>query len=332
MSIDIEDKLSHLSELLGELLLRTSDTFGEHAANVAVGLVVQAPAVLFFEGKPATAIFGAEPYPIDDIREALAPCTQGDPDQAETVAKTFGEAKLRLVEDFEASLGSINTTIEDWTGDAAENFKQYISNVSDAVTLQTYALEDAEVLTDALRQVIQSAQDGVHTLLDDSITKVTDAIETKRIESINTTIDGVAAGVSAAVGGNPSGFVSWVATTLTKKVVKIAVGSDAEVPQSILTAAIELASDVGDRASALKEKLGEVATAIGAGSDASNLPQVKPEKPLILDPVNFDPESFGLSDDVVNEGVEDSVSTDSLDAAEEAKERDEAKDEPPIQY
>jgi len=313
--IDIEADLNHLADLLGQLVPQT-DHWTQDWAN-GLELFFSPGSYLIGGTKPVTdganAIAGHAlvPYPVDKLRAAFGPPTEGSAEPAERLRDSFDAARTALIEDFEVTIGSVKDTITDWSGDTAENFKDYVANVVDAKDLQVDALKAAWAIMDMYAQVISTAHSDVQDLLDVSISQAEARLSGKRSEQV----DGVVTAVSTAVtagAASVSSIVKWAAEGLAKKELKAAFKSDEELPGAIIEAANALQDAISDRVDECQEQLNTLLGVLGGGELTEKVTQVKPEEPLILNGAHFDPAEFGLPDDLEPAGVEDKVDTKAL--------------------
>lgn len=314
--IDIDDDLNHLADLLGQLVPQTAHGLQDVANVVAI---VGSPGTYLLGGsqpvsEAANLIAGEAlvPYPVDELRAAFYPPTEGSAGPAEDLRDRFDAARTALHEDFESTIGSVKDTITDWSGDTAENFKDYVANLVDAKNLQHDALTAAWAVMDIYAQVITAAHDDVRTLLDTSISQAQAALDGKLKGMVEGVVSAVATGVTAAVTGGASSVVSWAGEGLAKKVLTSSVTSDDELPGAIIETANALQDTIADRVDECREQLTTLLGVIGGGELTGNLVQVKPEEPLILTSPSFDPAEFGLADDMEPSGVEAAVDSEAL--------------------
>lgn len=319
----IEEDLNHLSDLLGQLVPATNG----FTDVVNVGSSILQPGGAIITGGFSPISDGAQwlssetgngaitPYPVDDLRKAFTPPTEGSSAPAEQLKGDITAAQTALIEDFEATIGSVKETMTGWSGDAAENFKDYIANVVDAKDLHLAALQAAWAITDIYGKVIDAAHTDVQALLDESIATAEEMLAGKQSAMVTTAVTGVATAAAAVASGGASaviGILGWAASGIASASVPSSAASPEDLPGAIIEAANTLTDEITGRVDQCKEQLGTLVGVLGGGEMTDNLTQVQPEEPLILSGTTFEPSEFGLPDDQEPGGIEDEVDTSGL--------------------
>lgn len=251
----------------------------------------------------------ADPGPVLDQIDGLADQLGfGDTTGAADVVTDLKSAYRGIDEHLDEGINGANRDMVDWTGDAADNFTVYRSQVQEAIGDYQDVLHDFTQIQNGYAALLDGIDTDVTALFDKAIAAQTDQSEATW-EVIMTAIAAVSAGVGAVVSG-PVGWAivtSTVAGVASEASVLISTGGPADTAQSLADGLQGLLDDVNDQLDRFDKAVIELRTYL---EQNTGMPQINPVLPTFITAPNFDPSQFFSTDQPA--GVQNGVSTGQL--------------------
>jgi uncharacterized protein YukE len=237
---------------------------------------------------------------IDGLADLLA---FGDVTAANDATADLKSAYRSIDEHLDEGINGTNRDLIDWTGDSAEKFATYLSQVQEAVGTYKDILHDYVQIQAGYAALVQGVIDDASAMLTKAISAQTDVSEATW-EVILTAIAAVSAGIGAAVSG-PVGWAivtSAVAGTASEASVIISNSDPASTAQSLADGLQGLLNDVNDQLDRFDKAVIELRHYLDGNSP---MPSVNPPLPGFITAPSFDPSLFHLSDEPP--GIENGV-------------------------
>jgi uncharacterized protein YukE len=245
--------------------------------------------------------FGMMPFLTPQISSLFDAFACGDPDRVEEMVGHLTDAKYVLAKDLREHLGGAQQDMEGWEGDAADDFRDFLLKLEDAINL----LADC---VDALIVILRSYSAVVLAMRNDALDLV--ELGLRGIEEAGADDWKVALTVVGAVAGVLGTIASVGTSTPALLAVISVIGSAVNGSVGVAGAVIDASSEIGVLDDMVKagesmiDQVGVQRDAVEVGIrelatfvSGAKLAEVRPERPVIITAPSFDPGSFGLTDE-----------------------------------
>lgn len=247
----------------------------------------------------------------DRLREAIAQFAVGDLDALTAMAEQMSEASTQLTARTAQSLTDASIKVADWSGSAADSFKQYLAQVQDSFALQSvyslglvYAFRCHSGLMDAMYRDLADLAEKTNKGLEEAEV---------RLDKIGLAIAGVVlAVVTAGAGAVAEGVAAVVVTGLVTaagqapSVMTEVIDGDSklEVLQAFEKALGVLRTRLDGEVARVRRMLDYLLQSMRSDRMA---PVLQPNSSAIITSDAFDPGKFQLPGDEQPAGVNDRV-------------------------
>lgn len=252
-----------------------------------------------------------DPGPVlDQIDNLASDLGIGDTTAANDVVTDLKSAWQSIDEQLDEGINGANRDLVDWTGDAADKFYTYLSQVQEAVGNYKHVLQDYVRIQGGYASLLDGINTDVTNLFNKAIAAQHDQSE-PTWEVVLTAIAAVAAGIGAVISG--PGVVGWmivtsaVAGTASEASVFIGTGGPADTAQSLADGLQGLLDDVNDQLSRFDKAVVELEQYLDQNTP---MPAINPQLPGFITAPSFDPSQFYLPDEP--DGIQGGVSTGQL--------------------
>ena len=246
----------------------------------------------------------ADPTTILDQIDNLASALDfGDVTAANDATADLKSAYRNIDENLDEGINGANRDLVDWTGDAADKFTLYLSQVQEAVGRYKDILHDYTQIQGGYAALVQGVINDVTALFNKAIDAQTD-VSVPTWEVVLTAIAAVSAGIGAVISG-PVGWAivtSAVAGTASEASVIISNSDPASTAQSLADGLQGLLNDTNDQLDRFDKAVIELRRYLDQNGP---LPAVNPQLPGFITAPSFDPGQFHLSDEPA--GIENGV-------------------------
>jgi hypothetical protein len=222
--------------------------------------------------------------------------TKADPESAGQLVTDLTTAATNLNVNNEGTLDSISTELHEWTGRAADGFREYVGEVKDAVSLQVDAIRALGVLAEAHQKMLQAVREDLERIADDTITLLR-------------TTSGGGGGLSFGFAVLAAATYVLSAGTAAPVMWAVVAGFASIASSATATATIEGQSQV-EKLQSMEQALRDLREAtlqeqarIQAGLKAmldffeTNLTEIRPSRPLVTRPMSATPTEKGWTTD-----------------------------------
>jgi uncharacterized protein YukE len=243
---------------------------------------------------------------IDSTAEALC---SGNALAADTLANDINQAHLALTTNAQVGFDGIQTDMEAWAGTAADNFRDYMSKVKQAMARYDQVLNDFKRVQDGYTALVGGCVTDVQNLLNKAI-DAQNGVSAETWQVALTAIGGVAAIIGSAISG-PVGWeilLGGVALATSEGSVLISTNGHGETAKSLLDGLQSLLESVINQRENFYYAVQQLDNVVMENVDNNNLGVVEPSPPTIITAPNFDPSTFDLPSDIEPLGIENGVS------------------------
>ncbi|TCP43867.1 hypothetical protein EV191_12021 [Tamaricihabitans halophyticus] len=241
----------------------------------------------------------------------------GDPEPAEQAVAALSGVKSQITEDMHQNLNGLDLYLEDWRGDAADNFRRYTYQMKDALMRKQECVSAAEQAMLAYQQMMQSYRDAILGLIEssqaamDKIDEANEMASDKVKLSIIATVVAVGAALTAGAAAPVLAGVgaALVAGGTSYQILTMQAEKKGEVIVKMIEEGDKILAEVDDA----KERVSKAFFAVTeyvTNVNEENLPDVRPERPDIVTDDKFDPDDFYHDDQP--DGIADDMRTDGL--------------------
>lgn len=254
---------------------------------------------------------------LDAIDAAVESLCSGNALAAQNLSDDINSAHLALTTNADVGFDGLQTDMEAWTGtganNAADNFRQYMSKVKQAMGRYDDVLHDLIRIQDAYTALVQ----GCFTDVQNMLNKAIDAQNNTQQETWEVAITAIG-GVAAIIGSAISGPVGWeillggVALASSEGSILISTDGHGETAKSLLDGLQSLLTSVINQRENFYYAIEKLDNVVMDNVDNKNLDMVDPPPPTIITAPSFDPASFDLPSDIEPPGIENGVSHDPL--------------------
>lgn len=207
-----------------------------------------------------------------------------------------------LLKDKEEEFGGAKEDLDGWQGEAAAQFANYLNQLNDGVNLMEYRIDALLMILEAHERLVGNMRrDGMelvrHTL--DGI----DAAETagwKVGAQVVGAVAGVVGTIAGAAAGGPAGpLLAQIAGSMVAGAVSVIVeAKEADSELGVIVEFVNSGEGLIDQIAIERECIERGFRDLAARFTGESLPEVRPDRPLIVTAPDFRPESFGLPDQV----------------------------------
>ncbi|CAM3577530.1 hypothetical protein KIPE111705_15095 [Kibdelosporangium persicum] len=227
------------------------------------------------------------------VRPAVARLAAGEPGAVDDLLIPLANAVYVLTQDETEGFDRARDHLAFWSGDAAENFGDWLAEAESASTLMRTAVADLKNFYDSYKRVVEAC----HTDLVAILEKAKGALEDVHQQETETLLTVAQVGVTFIA---PQATTLELAATVAEAAVElISVGisgggeSRFSVVQSLLDALGKLDDATSERAGKMADGLVNLFAWIGK---PPHVREVQPPPPQIITGQRFDPEKFRLPD------------------------------------
>jgi hypothetical protein len=226
-------------------------------------------------------------------RSQFGQFTKADPESAGELVTDLTTAGTNLNVNNEGTLDSISTEVHEWTGRAADGFRDYVGEVKDAVSLQVDAIKALSMLAEAHQKMLQAVREDLERIADNTIV------------ALRTSSGGGGGGLSFGFAVLAAAAYVLSAGTAAPVMWAVVAGFASVASSATATATIEGQSQV-EKLQSMEQALGDLREAtlqeqarIQAGLKAMldffevNIAEIRPRRPPIATPMSLTPTDKG---------------------------------------
>ncbi|HMF60132.1 MAG TPA: hypothetical protein VK595_07165 [Vicinamibacterales bacterium] len=213
-------------------------------------------------------------------------------------------AKEELIKDAAQEFGSAGSDMAGWHGVAADAFRDdFLNPLQDGVGLLVDRIDTLAMILEAHQELVRSMRHDVMELVKHTLDGIA-AAESDGWEvgmQIVGAVVSVAGAVVASVGtGGTAGVVLGpIAATMIAGGIGVAVqAQSADSELGVIVEFVNSGEDLIDRINIESARIEGGFRDLAASITGEKLPEVRPERPLLITAPDFRPETFGLSDQV----------------------------------
>jgi hypothetical protein len=211
-------------------------------------------------------------------------------------------AKNAMITSREEDFGGVRRDMEGWQGEAANQFVDYVNQLDDSLNVMVVRIETLQMILQGHQILVKRMRDDVCDL----VRKTLDGIAAAETDGwkAGLTVAGAVAAFAAGVAGTVGGLPMWavmatVAGTMADGAASVAVevtGADDElgVIVKFVDSAEGMLHAIDIERLRIEKGFQELANWI---TDA-HLPEVRPERPVVVTAPDFQPGAFGMEEDV----------------------------------
>ncbi len=246
---------------------------------------------------------------LDQIDATVESLCSGNALAADNLANDINQAHLALTTNAQVGFDGIQTDMEAWAGTAADNFRDYLSKVKQAINRYDQVLNDFKRVQDGYTALVEGCVTDVQSLLNKAI-DAQNGVSADTWQVVLTAIGGVAAIIGSAISG-PVGWeilLGGVALATSEGSVLISTSGHGETAKSLLDGLQSLRSSVIDQRENFYYAVEQLDNVVMENVDNKSLDVVEPSPPTIITAPSFDPSTFDLPSDIEPLGIENGVS------------------------
>ncbi|TWP52622.1 hypothetical protein FKR81_09970 [Lentzea tibetensis] len=241
---------------------------------------------------------GRFPEPEQWLRRYFECMKCGDPDRVQVMVDELTEAKYVLGKDLREHLGGAQLDMNGWTGAAADDFRNYLLKLEDAVNVLVECIDSLLLIVRSYQALVLSMRNDALNLIDQTLK----AIDNAGADGwkIALAVVGAIAGVvgTVATGGAGAGVAVAVFSSLVSGAAGVAnetIDGDSEftVCLSMAKSSVNVIHGIDVERAKIENALSTLSTFVSG----SKLAEVRPDRPVIITAPSFDPGSFGMTDE-----------------------------------
>lgn len=183
----------------------------------------------------------------------------------EQMITSLNAAKEALVKDREANFGGARRDLEGWHGQAADGFFNYLNQLEDGVNLMVDRIDSLVLILSAYKALVLRMHEDVNELVRNTLRGIADA------ESDGWKVGAAIVSAVVNVAGAAGGIAGGPTRSRTRRDCR----------------------ELGVRRAAIETALRMLTSSV----TDDKLPEVRPERPLIITSPDFRPSTFGLTDE-----------------------------------
>lgn len=212
----------------------------------------------------------------------------------------LGAAKEELIKDRTEEFGGARRDLEGWHGDAAENFANYLNQLEDGVNLMIDRIDTLHMILEAHQVLVKVLREDVLELVRYTLDGIA-AAETDGWE-VGASVVGAVAGFAGAVagaaaGGPPGAILGMIAASMAQGAVGVvATAHAADSELGVIVEFVNTGEDLLRQVDLERLRIEKAFRALAESVTDNKLPEVRPERPVVITAPDFRPETFGLDD------------------------------------
>jgi hypothetical protein len=239
---------------------------------------------------------------------------------ASRMSDYLSAAKEELTKDRERDFGGIHRDMEDWQGEAANQFVEYVNDLYDGTDIMLDRIDTLQMILQAHQLLVKGMREDVCDLVRKTLDGLA-AAETNGWE-VGVTVAGAVAGFVAGVAGvaGPTwAVIGLVAAEMAAGAAGVAVeANSAEDELGVMVRFVDSAEGMLHLIDVERLRIEKGFRALANSITDAKLVEVRPDRPTIITAPDFRPESFGMEDDTQ---AGHPVPTDTSDLVPEPKKR-----------
>ncbi len=234
------------------------------------------------------------------LRRIFDEFASGEDAATQVMIHHLAAAQHRLIQDPNELFGAADGCVQEWHGTAADQFKSYLRQLRDGVSgVLVLDLAGLDTVLRAHQALISAMRRDVLDLVERTLRGI-EAAETdswKVGASIVGALAAIAAGVAAAGPVGPPLLMSLAATLMGAgtSVAIEAKGADSEL--GVIVQCVDAGEAMIHLIDGERAKIEHALRIVTSSFTGDNLPQIRPDRPLIVTSPDFRPETFGLTDE-----------------------------------
>ncbi|HEX6356191.1 hypothetical protein [Actinophytocola sp.] len=218
---------------------------------------------------------------------------------ASRMSEYLAGAKEELTKDRERDFGGIQRDMDDWLGEAANQFADYMNDLYDGTEIMLDRINTLQMILQAHALLVKGMREDVCDL----IQKTLDGIAAAETDGwkVAVTVAGVVAGFAAGVAGSTVGLPVWavigtVAGAMADGAASIAVeAAGAEDELGVIVQFVDSAESMLHVIDIERLRIEKGFRALADSITDAKLIEVRPNRPDIVTAPDFRPESFGMA-------------------------------------
>ncbi|WP_158883226.1 hypothetical protein [Amycolatopsis anabasis] len=240
------------------------------------------------------------------IRNLFNDFASGTTSEANVIITNLSGANTDIRENFHEHLDGMDIYLEDWSGKASDNFREYVNQLKDALVRKQDCIDATRRSMDAYRQLHTSFKSNVLDLVESTQAALeqVEKDEEARSERMKLTIISAVVAVGAAALAVPTAGTSLGAAAAVAGVGSALVGAGTsaasiqvggthkgEVICNLVDEGDKITKEAAEAAGRVEAAFFKVTTFL-TNISGDNLKQVRPDRPKIITDPKFDPEDF----------------------------------------
>ncbi|WP_157357477.1 WXG100 family type VII secretion target [Amycolatopsis nigrescens] len=238
------------------------------------------------------------------IRDLYADFCSGEPSEAKLTVESLGNAISDIRENFHEHLDGMDIYLEDWSGDASDNFREYLNQMKDALNRKQDCLEAAKGAIQAYHDFSVAFRGNILDLVEqtqaalDQVKEEEEArSERKKLAILSACVTvGAALAAIPTAGASMGAAMAAVGASLVAggagvQAISVGGNSRGEVIANMLEEGDKIVKDAIEAKGRVEQALFKVTTFV-TDVKGSNLQQVRPDRPQLITDEKFDPEGF----------------------------------------
>lgn len=208
-------------------------------------------------------------------------------------------AKEELVKDGAEEFGGAQADLEHWQGDAADQFRNYLNALHDGIDLAIDRIDSLVLILDAhevlVRNMRRDAMELVKLALDGIAAAETDGWEVgAQIVGAVVSVAGAVAGTVGTGGVGLPALGSVAAAMVSGGIGVLVQANAADSELGVIVEFVNSGEALTDRVEAESARIERGFRALSDSITGERLPEVRPDRPLVITMPDFRPEAFGL--------------------------------------
>jgi hypothetical protein len=247
---------------------------------------------------------GAAAHLYERIDRLFALFSSGEGYPAWKMNNYLRSAKEELIKDTAEEFDGAKSDLAGWHGTAADTFRDtYLNQLQDGVGLMVDRIDTLAMILEAHQELVRSMRHDAMELVQHTLDGIA-AAETdgwKVGMQIVASVAAVASTVigSVGTGGGAGVVIGAIAASMLSEAAGVEVDADAADSElGVIVEFVNSGEALIDRIDVERGRIEKGFRELAASITGEKLPEVRPDRPLIITAPDFRPESFGLPDQV----------------------------------
>jgi hypothetical protein len=248
------------------------------------------------------------------IEDMFTKFSAGHLEEVQPILDLVEGSHRTLVADFAANAGGVRDHLDDWTGEGADRFRQYMRDMESAVELKENCLLAAQETIDAYRALLEEYHRAIDELIrntDAALADVEQAEEDAQYQfAFGVAVAVVGIGAAVASGGLALGAAAGALAAVGAAELTAFIGGkeQGEVIVSMVDNGEIIIGDAEDAAARVRDACFQITTYLTTyngprhdndpygDNQTTYLEEIRPDRPDLITDEEFDPEEFRPED------------------------------------